>query len=606
MTAPAHLHGIQDVRALEARPYAEFMPHASVPAALAASAARWPQQVALRYIVDAELATPPQDTTYADLLAAVHRAGHLFTALAAPERPRVALLLPAIPQAQVALWAAESVGLACPLNYLLQPDHLVHLVQSAGCNVLVALAPGQGLDLAERVAALQAQCPALRQVLWVGPGLAADLDFDALCATQPADAPPAARTAQPDDVVALFHTGGTTGAPKLAQHTHRNQLHSARGAALMYGTTPDDRIVNGLPLFHVAGSLVFGLSTLLAGGTIILPTLLGMRNTGYMGRYWAFAARERATLVTATPTGIATLMAAPREGLDLSSVRALLTGGAPLPTGLADAFERDFGMPVRNTLGMTECAGVISIEPVAAPRVPGSCGLRLPYLTVAFDAHDASRRDGVLRLRGPNVSPGYTEAERNAGMFEDGWLVSGDLARIDDDERLYVTGRAKDLIIRNSHNIDPQVIEEALMRHPEVAMAAAVGEPDAYAGELPVAFVVLHPGSTADAAAILHFIAPLIAERPAFPKRLEVLPALPQTAVGKVYKPALRLRAIEQALARQLEAAGLAGAVSVQGEEREGLLAVCFTAAAHHEAALAELMRPYALTWRRVPPEVAS
>lgn len=588
---------LQDVLRIEAEPPQRFMPYRNIHEALVASARRWPQRTALSYVLDDDLDRPPQRWSYAALLEEVQRSAHLFLRLSDGRPPRVATLLPAIPEAHLVLWGAESVGVACPLNYLLSAEHLVHLVRSAECNVLVALADGQGLELSAKVEALRAGCPQLRHILRVGGVPGAD-DFATARAAEPAGVPPGALGREPDEVVALFHTGGTTGQPKLARHTHRNQLHSARGAAAMYATTEDDAVVNGLPMFHVAGSLVFGLSTLLMGGTNILPTLLGMRHAGYMRRYWAFAARERATLVTATPTGIATLVNSPRDGCDLSRVRALLTGGAPLPTGLADAFEREFSIPVRNTLGMTECAGVISIEPFLAPRVAGSCGLRLPFVEVRLlDGQGHESTSGVLRVRGPNVSPGYTEAGRNVGTFESGWLVSGDLARIDDDGRLYVTGRAKDLIIRNSHNIDPQLIEEALAQHPGVAMAAAVGEPDEYAGEIPVAYVVARPGAELSPQEILDFLAPRIAERPALPKRVEVLQALPQTAVGKVYKPALRLLAIEHALRGRLDAAGLRD-VEVHGEETTGGLGVRFTGDEALRPAIEALMQRFSVAWR--------
>ncbi len=591
---------------MEREPIERFMPHRNVHQALSSSAQHWPEQPALVHVVDDDLARPPQVWCYREFLDEIQRAAHLFLRLSRGEQPRVAMLLPTIPQAHFALWGAECVGVACPLNYLLSAEHLVHLVRAARCNVLVALADGHGLELADKVRALRQGCPELRHVLMVGDaggdGESDWIDFDAARAAAPSGAPPGADGRDGNEVVALFHTGGTTGKPKLAQHTHRNQLHSARGAALMYGTDESDRIVNGLPFFHVAGSLVFGLSTLLVGGANILPTLLGMRNPAFMRRYWQFADRERATLVTATPTGIATLMACARDGCDLSRVRALLTGGAPLPTGLADAFERDFGIPVRNTLGMTECAGVISIEPFAAPRVPGSCGLRLPFVQVDLvGGAGQGAASGVLRIRGPNVSPGYTEAERNVGVFESGWLISGDLACIDAEQRLFVTGREKDLIIRNSHNIDPMLIEEALAEHPDVAMAAAVGEPDEYAGEVPVAYVVAKAGTAPLPEDLLAFLATRIAERPALPRRIEVMASLPQTGVGKVYKPALRLLAVEHAVRAKLHAAG-AAAIQLRAEETSTGLCVCFGAEPAMKGTLESLMQRFSIPWRLQAP----
>ena len=159
---------------------------------------------------------------------------------------------------------------------------------------------------------------------------------------------------------------------------------------------------------------------------------------------------------------------------------------------------------MRNILGMTECGGIIAIEPCAMPRTPGSVGLPIPFVTVrAVDAAGEPVRagdDGELQIRGPNVSPGYTDAAKNEGVFlPGGWLASGDVGHVDAQGRLYVTGRAKDMIIRSSHNIDPLMIEDTLQKHPDVLMAAAVGAPDEYAGELPVAYVTLRPGATTDA-----------------------------------------------------------------------------------------------------------
>ena len=546
----------------------------------------------------------------------------LFRSLAgeagADTLPRVALLLPAIPQAYFALWGAEAAGVACPLNYLLDLDHLAELIDRAGANLLVALGPHPELDIWPRALALQARCPGLRRVLAVhlGDGPAADgaLDFDTARAAQPASDWSPARPVEAGTLAALFHTGGTTGAPKLAQHSHGNQLHAAWSAAQLYAMDERDVILNGFPLFHVAGSLVFGLSTLLSGGEVVLPTLLGLRNPRFVARYWQAVAEHGVTLLAAVPTVIAMLMALDPPAAGAHAVRALLTGGSPLPPELAEAFERRCGIPVRNILGMTECAGIVSVEPFLAPRVPGSCGLRLPFSRVEAVAADGSvcapGEPGVLRLRGPHVGAGYTDPARNAGSFSaDGWLGSGDIGHVDAEGRVFVTGRAKDVIIRGGHNIDPALVEEALMRHPAVAFAAAVGAPDERAGEVPVAFVALKPGAAVDGAALIDFARAHIAEPPALPKRVDVLPALPMTAIGKVYKPALRLRAIERVLGERLAAAGLAQQVRLQGRDEAAGLFLAVTpapgmaaeAVVGLEADVRALMGPFAIRWAWLP-----
>jgi fatty-acyl-CoA synthase len=589
---------IADVRKAETQPYAHFMAHASVFAALEAASGLYSERTALTAIDVPEPVAPVRRWTYAQFLRQTRQAANLFNRLSDGAQPRVALLLPPIPEAHFALWGAETSGIACPINFQLNDEHIAALLIACKANIVVAMGPAPGLEIWPRVATIVAQCPDVRHVLAVGGG-EGTTDFATVLAAEDGDT---LHCNVPGDVsapAALFHTGGTTGAPKLALHTQGNQLHAAWGAAQMFGTTANDVVLNGFPLFHVAGTSVYGLSTLLAGGEIVLPTRLGLRNTEFMAHYGSFVERFGVTFIAAVPTVIASLLALELNSRQLSSVRALLTGGSPLPTELAAMFEQRHGIPVRNILGMTESAGVISIEPLAGPRTPGSCGLPLPYTEVKalrVDGTDAPPMEpGILRVRGPNVIPGYTEAARNAGTFEGDWLITGDIGHIDHAGRVFVTGRSKDVIIRGAHNIDPGMIESALLRHPDVLMAAAVGEPDEYAGELPIAFVSLKPGATASAAQILAFALPHIPERPAVPKRIDILPTIPVTAVGKVYKPALRVLAIRRLLLEKLAAAGLGEQVQLQVEETPSGMAVHFAADEGDEAGVRSLMKPFAI-----------
>lgn len=544
----------------------------------------------------------PRRWSHAQLLAEVRRSANLMRSLVDGE-PRVALLMPPLPQAWMALWGAETAGVACPINHALSDDHLVALLNAAGVNVIVTLAPGHdAADIGARLQRVRASCPQVRAVLTVGGHADGTLDFDAARAAHDGTGLDFVAPRGADRPAALFHTGGTTGLPKLAQHTHANQLHVARGAAALFDATPQDVILNGFPLFHVAGAFVYGLSMLLSGAEVVLPPAAGWRDAAFLGRAWPLVAAHRVSVLAMVPTVMSALLAAPRGDGDAARVRLGLTGGSPLPTELALRFEAETGVPVRNILGMTECAGVISIEPASAPRTPGSCGLPLPFSEVEVDA------EGVLRVRGPHVGPGYTDPARNAGSFEDGWLVTGDIGHLDDGGRVFVTGRAKDVIIRGAHNIDPGVIEKVLLQHPRIALAAAIGEPDEYAGELPVAYVVARPGVDIDVAALLAFAAPRLPERAAVPKRITVLPALPLTPIGKVYKPALRAQAAERVAAERLHRAGLDAMLAVQGIDRGGRTVLRFTptgvpAAGRHadlEPRLRTLMAGFTLAWELV------
>jgi fatty-acyl-CoA synthase len=612
---PPPIRSLADIRAIERRPYEEAVEPRSMLELFARSAERFGNRTALVYAPTGDPAHAPVLYSYRDLFAGIRRAANLFRALGVAEDEAVALLMPNIPEAHFALWGAEIAARACPINYLLQPDHIAELLERARARVLVALGPDPALDIWSKVPAVLAKAPGVRHVLHVGEAPAdgtPSRDFAAALATMPADRLAFERPLVRSTIAAYFHTGGTTGAPKLAQHTHGNQVHTSWSAGLFYDLSPDDVAINGFPLFHVAGSFVFGASAFLRGATLVLPTRLGLRSQDFVRNYWRFVEKHKVTLLVTVPTVMATLLNTPRDGADVSSVRALFTGGTPLPTELAAEFERATGKPVRNIFGMTESAGLVSIAPVHAPRIPNSVGWRLPYTQVkavklaadgeSFERDCAPGETGVLVLKGPHVGPGYTDPGRNQGMFRaDGWLISGDLGHLDGEERIFITGRSRDLIIRGGHNIDPAMIEELAAEHPAIQMAAAVGEPDAYAGELPILFATLKPGARASERELLDFLAVRIHERPALPKRAVILDAMPVTAVGKIYKPALRRLATERRIAEALAPLGRDGlGIRVEGVEEGGAISVRIRLAgaaerAAVEAEIARLLRDFAV-----------
>jgi fatty-acyl-CoA synthase len=602
---------LADIEALERRPLHEVAPQRTPYGLIRAAAGRFPEREAFTFLRDADLASAPQRVSYRDLLANIHRAANAFRALGIGPDDSVALLAPNMPEAHAVLWGAQLAGRVCPINVLLQPDHIAALMQAANAKVLVALGPNAELVVWPTALKVLQHHPCTLVPITVDeavPGLASLQD---LMAAQP-DVLTFEPDLNPDRVVALFHTGGTTGAPKLAQHTAGNEAHTAWFAHAYYDCDEHSVEVNGFPLFHVAGAFVYGLALLAVGARQVLPTLSGMRSTGFVQRYWRFCEREGVTHLACVPTVLASLLGVPVDA-DIARIRAAYTGGSPLPTELAQRFEAGTGIPVRNILGMTECAGLVSIEPLHAPRVPGSAGWRLPFTEVhavpwrdgeaKLDERCASGETGVVVLRGPHMSPGYLDAKRNAGMFERGWIVSGDLGHLDAEGRVHLTGRAKDVIIRGSHNIDPGLVEDAFLAHPAVAQCAVVAEPDAYAGEVPAAFVVLRAGTVVEADALLREVAPQVYERPAVPKRVVIVDALPLTAIGKVFKPALRLRAIELKLTDLARELAPDRAAQVQAREEGGRQRATVTFAGATDAALADRLQA-ALAAIAVPTEV--
>ncbi len=595
---------LADIEALESQPYESVVPARSTYELISHAAQRFPQREAFRYLPDGDLATAPRCITYAVLIDNINRAANLFRSLGVGPDDAVAILAPNMPETQYALWGAQVAGRACPINYLLQPEHIAALLKAANAKLIVALGPNDELAIWPTLEKVRGLCPLpVLQIRVDGPGgqcakqvpgseTDSELIFQDQIGLQPSSLlySELLNTEQnaSQRICACFHTGGTTGAPKLALHTHGNEVHTSTLAPLFYGFDEHTVELNGFPLFHVAGAFVYGLALLSVGATQVLPTLSGMRNAAFVKNYWKFCERQKITALACVPTILATLVNAPVDA-DISSVKVAYTGGSPLPSELAAQFEARHNIPVRNILGMTECAGLVAIEPAASPRVVGSVGLRLPFTQVrvvpwrdgaaCLDEDCAAGETGIVVIRGPHVSPGYSDAGRNAGMFEtlsngEHWLVSGDLGHIDHDDKsrgyIHITGRAKDVIIRGSHNIDPGLVEEAFLAHPAVALCAVVGEPDAYAGELPVAFVTLKPGAVIGSHELLQAVAPTVYERPAVPKRVTVLDAMPMTAIGKIFKPALRLKAMEVKLAEMLEGVGPGRAVSIHGEDRPG------------------------------------
>jgi fatty-acyl-CoA synthase len=554
---------LQDIERIEVQPYQAAVPVDTMYALLQRSARQFGEQCAIVQLHSGAPEDPATRISYQALLDGVVQAANLFRALGVGEDDAVVLLLPSMVEAHFALWGAEIAGRACPVNYMLDTDHIVELVRSARAKVVVALGPDPDFDIWHKATDLAAKLADVR-VLGVGTeGVVADNNFATLLCAQPTELA-FQRELGPVSIAAYYHTGGTTGAPKLALHTHGNQVHTSWFAGLFYGLGSGDCVVNGFPLFHVAGAFVYGAACFCAGASILIPPRLGMRHKGFVANYWRFVEQYQVSYLAAVPTVMSALLQVPVHGANIATVKALYTGGSPLPTELANNFESAFGIPVRNILGMTESAGLVCIEPLAAPRHPLSCGLRLPYTQVFAVANsgsvagtsaevDISQRcaanvPGIIVIAGPHVSPGYSDARKNAGMFAPtGELISGDLGHVDETGRIALTGRSKDVIIRGAHNIDPSLIEEAFMRHPDVLACAAVGAPDAYAGELPVVFVSLRAHAQADADAILATVTPHIFERAAVPKRVTVLEALPTTAVGKIFKPALRLQAVQEA-----------------------------------------------------------
>ncbi|WP_250459214.1 AMP-binding protein [Microbulbifer litoralis] len=579
MTDKTRLFTLDDIRAFEQTPLLERFPRDSIPALLQAAAERFGDDIALDMLWTGECGEAPQSLSYRDLLERVLKARQLLLQNGFGDGRVLALLLPVIPEAYILGFAAQCGGILNPLNPLLEVEHLAGILNETGARALAVCAPTVSPELWSKVPALLEQCPALETLLVIGPpGRAVEADgipahvrvLDYRAAMAECDPLPLRKLPSSTDTAAYFHTGGTTGRPKVARLTQGNFAFVAQQIREITGL-PRHTLFNGLPLFHIYGNMVAGLASLVNGNRVVQLTPAGFRTPTVIANFWRLVAAHRANVVPLVPTLFGLLLDADADGLDLSSLWELGCGAAPLPPAMKRRVEDRFGIRVVEGYGMTESSCLIarapgSPAPAAEIAPAGSTGLRLPYtgLQVAsLAAGEISPLEdgqvGSILVRGPNLFAGYLrEADNRGAWYTDRvglrWFDTGDCGYLDAGGHLFITGRAKDLIIRGGHNIDPVSIEEPLRGHAAVAEVVAVGMPDARAGELPVVFVQPRAGQGVDEKTLLAFAESQIAERAAVPKRVFLLEQMPLTAVGKIFKPELR-RLAALAVARDLLAA---------------------------------------------------
>jgi fatty-acyl-CoA synthase len=613
MTVPIHagidsdaaIRNRDDIFALEKTPWQESIPARNTYDLLCQACERYAENTALRFVLTGNPGSEEFTLSYSTLRARVTQAANAFHRAGIDVGKAVTLLLPNLPQTHYALLGAQAAGIASPVNPMLDVDYIARIAAETRTEALVTLAPMPGSDLWDKAVEVIDRCPSIRTVFVVSIAPYADaptqtllsglwdaackpqrrdvrvVKFDDALAAEPEDALVSGRRIGETDLCSYFHTGGTTGLPKVAAHTHLNEAFVAWALnALQPGPLV---LLCGLPLFHVNGAMVTGLAAFHAGSEVVMLTPAGYRGEGVMQHFWKLVERFRASTFSGVPTIYAALSDLPVGDADLSTLRYAICGAAPLPLEVARRFEAVAHIPLCEGYGLTEGACVSAFNPPCGERRLGSVGLPLPHQQMKIWKVDGSGNAtgecapgeiGVIGICGPNVFPGYLRDQDNCGIWlAPGWFNSGDLGYLDDEGYLRLTGRAKELIIRGGHNIDPAMIEDALQRHPAVAIAAAVSQPDAYAGELPVAYVTLKKGCTAQPEQLLAFARETIPERAAVPMRVEILQQMALTAVGKVAKQELRRRAAEHVLRQILARHDIPAEVEIRQDIRRGMAA---------------------------------
>lgn len=518
----------------------------TLPQLLERVAALLPRRTALDFL--------GQKLSYVQLYAQVQRCAAALQRLGLQPGERVALLLPNSPPFVVAFFAALLAGaVAVPLSPLQSAPEMRRALLDSEAALLLTLP-----ELLPRY--LEAQpTPAVRQVvladladslpfpqnvLWRlrkrGQPAASSLRFTDLLRGAPTFCPVHLK---PDDLATLQYTGGTTGAPKGAMLSHANLVSDCQQAAqalplLRFG---QETVLGAIPLFHAYGlTAALNVSVLMGATLVLLPDARDIR-----GLLRAMK-RSRATLLPGVPTLLSAIVhAAPRRA-QLRSLRACISGGAPLLPQTAQDLAALCGASVLEGYGLSEGGPITHMNKPGQARL-GSIGQPLPQV-LASVRNEAGRpvargEVGELWVSGPNVMLGYwrNPEETRIALREEGgrrWLLTGDLATTDSEGFFYIVGRKKDLILVSGFNVYPREVEEVLCQHPAVQEVAVIGVPHPRQGEAVRAFVVFRPGHSATEAELRRFARQRLSPYKV-PRSVEVLEQLPKSAVGKVLRRAL-------------------------------------------------------------------
>ena len=609
---------------------------------LSQTAGKFPSRNAVTY----QLMSGPTDKcetfSWSELKDKTTQVANMLRELGVGETDVVAYLLPNTNETVLTYLGGQVAGIVNPINPLLEPEQIAAILRETNAKVLVTLRAFPKTDVSQKAADAVALAPNVHTVLEVDlhrylTGIkklivplirpkttvthdAKVLNFSAEMNRQSTTL--AFEDSTVDRVAAFFHTGGTTGMPKVAQHKYSGIVYNGwLGARLLF--TEEDVQICPLPMFHVFAAIVSLGASLASGAHVVFPTPQGYRGEGVFDNFWKLIERHKVTFMITVPTALSALMQR-KVDADISTLRIAFCGSSPLPLELYRRFEEavnaekgstDVKLSICEGYGLTEATCLVSINPPDGEKRVGSIGIPFPYtdvriVNVVTQIDCGSDEVGEICVASPGVYDGktYTETAKNADLFYPGensplgksvqYLRTGDLGRIDAEGYLWITGRAKDLIIRGGHNIDPAEIEEALAGHEAVALAGAIGQPDAHAGEIPCVYVELVDGATATEAELMAYAKANIHECAAHPKHLEIMDELPKTAVGKIFKPDLRKRAITRIFNAALANAGVAAEVgSVAEDKKRGLVAHLVKTGTVDAAGVTKALGAFANPW---------
>lgn len=487
-----------------------------------------------------------QTATYEELNESVNQFAAGLREIGIGQGDHLALIAGNSPHFIISLYGAMRAGVTViPINPVYSSEEVSYIVENSHAKAVVlpdVLAPmAERLcrtlpavehyivfeTMEEKVEGSQAWQPAFYQKVKT---------FSDLLQTArlPFDPPPI----QEEQTAVILYTSGTTGKPKGAMLTHKNLYSNARDIGTYLQFSKEDSIITVLPMFHVFCLSVCLNASIIKGATMIISPKFSPKEV------FALSKEYKATVFAGVPTMYNFLLQSP-EGRpeDLASLRLCISGGASMPVALLENFEKKFSVRISEGYGLSEASPVTAFNPLDRPRKPGSIGRSIinvqNKVVNAEGAELPPGEVGELIVKGPNVMKGYyKQPEETASVLKDGWLYTGDLARMDEEGYFYIVDRKKDLIIVGGYNVYPREVEEVLYSHPDIVEAAVLGVPDAEYGEAVLAFVV-SKNDRLSSREVRAYCESRLAQYKQ-PKEIELLEELPKNATGKILRRALR------------------------------------------------------------------
>ncbi|MDY0396039.1 fatty acid--CoA ligase family protein [Virgibacillus halophilus] len=481
-----------------------------------------------------------RETSYEELERSVRQFAAQLQALGYKKGDHIALILGNSPHFIIGLYGALRIGaIVIPVNPLYTPHEITYILQNGNVKLLLTM------DLlVKKMDAIIEKLPHLEHVIICETR--SDAAFSrksdkmksftkVMRNTSGEFIPPETKK---EDVALILYTSGTTGKPKGAMLTHKNLFSNAKDTADYLQISGHDRVIAALPMFHVFCLTVSLNAPLMNGGTVLILPKFSPQES------FRLAKKFKATIFAGVPTMYNYLLQSGKGSKDdLASIRLCISGGAAMPIALLENFEKAFDVIVSEGYGLSEASPVTCFNPLDRPRKPGSIGTNIMHVenkvVDEFGEELPPGEVGELVVKGPNVMKGYYKMpEETASTIIDGWLHTGDMARMDDEGYFYIVDRKKDMILVGGYNVYPREVEEVLFSHPQIAEAAVIGVPDSNSGEAVQAFVVSNDVEMTEDEVLMYCGSHLAKYK--IPTHIVFLEEIPKNTTGKILRRSLR------------------------------------------------------------------